>query len=86
MEHRICKGISALAALPRAVLRGISWLFREIYRWISVLLMLMAVSIDGVMHLLSIPHMEGWWVPVLGGGAFASGLLAWLHQWRKKAQ
>jgi len=72
-----------LAVLHRPVARGILWLGQEIHRLASVAMMFGVVAMDGSMHLLNIPHMEGWWLPLFGGSAVISSLGAWLHQWRK---
>ena len=75
-----------LALLHRPVARGILWLGQEIHRLASVAMMFGVVVMDGGMHLLNIPHMEGWWLPLFGGSALISSLGAWFHQWRKKPQ
>ena len=62
----------------------VMWLCKEIHRWASALMVLGALAIDGSMHLLGIPHIEGWWLPLLGSSAFITGMSAWLHGWRKK--
>ena len=39
------------------------------HRWLSLFLMFMLMSVDGLMHVFNVPHMEGWWVPVVGSSA-----------------
>lgn len=75
-----------LAWFHRWAANALLWLCGEVRRWASALMMMGVVIIDGSMHLLSIPHMEGWWLPILGGSAFITGMSVWLHQWRKKPQ
>lgn len=75
-----------LAWFHRWAAGALLWLCGEVRRWASALMMLGVVMIDGSMHLLSIPHMEGWWLPIFGGSALLTGMSAWLHQWRKKPQ
>jgi hypothetical protein len=73
-----------LAWFHRWAANKLLWLAREIHRWVSALMLMAAIVIDSSMHLLSIPHMEGWWLPLLGGSAFMTGITAWFYQWRKK--
>lgn len=74
----------SLAIFHRWAASKILWLGEKLHRWISALMMMGMVIIDGSMHLLSIPHMEGWWLPIFGGSVFITGVSAWLHQWRCK--
>ena len=75
-----------LLCFHRLAIKKIMWIYQEVHRWMSALMMMGVVMIDSSMHLLSIPHMEGWWLPIFGGSAFITGMSAWLHQWRKKPQ
>ena len=61
----------------------ILWLAEKLHRWISALAMLAVVWAEGTMHILSIPHMEGWWVPILGGGSLFTSMATYLGKWRK---
>lgn len=63
---------------------GILWLCAALHRAASALLVAGAIGIDAGMHVFSIPHPEGWWISVLGGSAFASGLFSWLERLRRK--
>jgi hypothetical protein len=56
------------------------WLGRKIHRWLSMLLVIAALGADGLLHLFSIPHVEGWWLPLLGSGAAATAIHALLHK------
>lgn len=62
----------------------ILWLGEKLHRWMSALAMLGVVWAEATMHILSIPHMEGWWMPILGGSSVFTGVLACLNKWRKK--
>ena len=59
------------------------WLFEEMHRWLSGIIITAAVSLEGVMHVVGIPHVEGWWIPLIGGGSLAT-LSIWLQKWRKE--
>lgn len=76
----------AVAWFHCSTANALLWVCGEVRRWASALMVMGVVIIDGSMHLLSIPHMEGWWLPIFGGSAFITGMSAWLHQWRKKPQ
>lgn len=71
-----------LACAHRWVINKILWLSVQIHRWLSALAMLSVVGIDATMHVLNIPHMEGWWIPLLGGSGLVSSSFLWLK--RKK--
>ena len=73
-----------LAWFHRWAIHKLLWLCQKINRWASALMMMGVVIVDTSMHLLSIPHIEGWWLPMFGGSAFITGMGAWLNQWRKK--
>jgi hypothetical protein len=60
------------------------WLLQEAHRWISALLMLGVMGIEATMHFLSIPHIEGWWMPIIGSGAFASAITALVQKRKRK--
>ncbi len=59
------------------------WLCLEIHRLISTLITAAVIGAEGFMHIFGIPHVEGWWIPLLSGGAAAT-IGAWLQHWRKK--
>jgi len=63
--------------------RKLVWLFMEIHRLISTLVMAAVIGAEGFMHAFSIPHIEGWWIPLVSGGAAAT-LGAWFRISRKK--
>ena len=64
----------------------ILWLGAKLRRWATALLMSALLLADGGMHLLNIPHMEGWWLPLMGGSAVLGGIVTWLRQRFKKPQ
>ena len=61
------------------------WLREKIYRWLSVITAAFCCGIDGMMHVLNIPHAEGWWLPVVGGSAFVGAGAKWLRKSPKKS-
>ena len=61
------------------------WIFMEIHRLISALLIMAVVGAEGFMHAFNIPHLEGWWIPLVGGGAAATAITSWLRKWKKKS-
>lgn len=73
-----------LAAYARAAAQKLLWVCGALHRWVSTLLMVAALGMDGLMHVLDIPHPEGWWLPMLGSGAVASFIAGMLHK-KKKA-
>ncbi len=60
----------------------IVWIFLEMHRMISALTVAVALGAEGFMHSVGIPHMEGWWLPLLTGGATAT-LVAGMKKWKK---
>jgi hypothetical protein len=73
-----------LAWFHKPAARFLMWLGRKIHRWLSMLLMVAALGADGLLHLFSIPHVEGWWLPLLGSSAAASAIHALLHTHKNK--
>lgn len=68
----------SLAIFHRWAAHKMLWLGEKLHRWISALAMLGIIWIEATMHLLSIPHMEGWWI-ALFSGSMASGVAAWIR-------
>ena len=60
----------------------ILWMCAKAHRLASALIMAAVVGSEGLMHTLNIPHLEGWWIPLMSGGA-AAAISAWLSKWRK---
>ena len=73
----------AMLVLARRLATRLLLLVHELHRLLSALLVMAALAIDGLMHLFNIPHMEGWWIPVVGSGAVLGSVMPWLRQWRK---
>lgn len=71
---------SLLVCTHRWVIGKMLWLSMHLHRWVSALAMLGVVGIDASMHILNIPHTEGWWVPLIGGSGLISSSLLWLKQ------
>ena len=76
--------LSSIMRLYRAVLAAFAWIFAKMYRWLSAALVSLALGFDGIMHLLNIPHVEGWWLPLCGGGAALGGTMVWWEKRKKK--
>jgi hypothetical protein len=62
----------------------ILWICEKLHRWLSALMMLGAIWIEATMHIFNIPHIEGWYMPIVGGSAFASAITVWIQKWKKK--
>jgi hypothetical protein len=84
-QGHILIGLAVLLAWWRDwAAHQIVWLGEKLHRWTSALTMLGVVGVDASLHILSIPHIEGWWVPILGGSSVITGVLAYLSKWRHK--
>ena len=68
----------------RLAVDKLAWCAQEIHRLVSALLMVSVIGIDVIMHAFSIPHMEGWWLPMFGGSAAASVITGWLQRFRQR--
>ena len=55
----------------------------KLYGALSGLVVAAVMGLESVMHALNIPHVEGWWAPLLGGGICLGTGAAW-QKWRKK--
>lgn len=85
LEGYVLLGLSlVLAFFFRSAVERLIWLAQEMHRIISALLVMAALGIDGLMHAFSIPHMEGWWLPLLGSGALATAIVGWLKKFRER--
>jgi len=73
-----------IACFHRWAARKLVWAAQEIHRWVSALLMVGVIGIDAMMHVFSIPHMEGWWLPLFGGSAAASVITGWLQRFKHR--
>ena len=73
----------AFQALVRAwrwLLQSIVKVATKIHGALSALVLLFALSSESVLHALNIPHVEGLWLTLVGGGAVATSLALWLHK------
>ena len=63
--------------------RCLLWLFTAMHRWLTALLTAVVMGAEGFMHALGIPHLEGWWIPVLSSGAVASAIAMCFQKLKK---
>lgn len=73
-----------LVVFCRKVSRHLLWIGHKIYRVIAALLIFALIGADGLLHVLSIPHMEGWWLPLASSLIAASGVSAWVGKNKKR--
>jgi hypothetical protein len=52
----------------------------------SFFILCLALSGEALMHVLSIPHLEGWWLPIVSGSTALTGMLAWFRKKRNKQE
>ncbi len=60
------------------------WISHKIYRVIAALLVFALMGADGLLHVFSIPHVEGWWLPLASSLVAASGISAWVENYKKR--
>ncbi|MFN5351847.1 MAG: hypothetical protein ACK5BE_04445 [Alphaproteobacteria bacterium] len=72
-----------LVIFYRWLVNKIIWLSQEVYRLVSAIIMVLMVGIEGALHFFSIPHIEGWWIPMLGGGLITT-VVAYFHKLKSK--
>ena len=84
--HFLLSVASALAWFHHQAEQGLLWLGGKMQRCVSALMLSGFLLADGGMHLLNIPHMEGWWMPLMSGAAIAGGVATRLRQRIKKPQ
>jgi hypothetical protein len=82
--HLLIVSAALLAWFHGAAAHGIVWIAQKLHRVASAVMVMGFLAIDGGMHLFSIPHIEGWWLPVVSGGAFLTALTAWVQRTRNK--
>ncbi|MEZ5647687.1 MAG: hypothetical protein R3E60_01775 [Alphaproteobacteria bacterium] len=73
-----------LAWFRKRAMRGLLWVFMETPRLISSLAIAAVIGAEGFMHMFTIPHLEGWWIPVLSGSTAAT-FGAWFYKCKKEA-
>jgi|GEM_PF-6849589 len=79
----------ALAFFHKPAANVLIWLFHKMHRWLSLLLMSCVAGSEALMHILNIPHIEGWWLPMLEGGVIITiftTAVAWAHKLGKKKE
>lgn len=60
------------------------WISQKIYRALAALLVFALIGADGLLHVFSIPHVEGWWLPLASSLIAASGVSAWVEKYKKR--
>lgn len=60
------------------------WISHKIYRIVAALVVFALVGADGLLHLFSIPHVEGWWLPLASSLIAASGISAWVEKYKQR--
>ncbi len=50
---------------------------------IAALMIFALIGADGLLHVFSIPHVEGWWLSLASSLIAASGISAWLEKYKK---
>ena len=85
-EGYLFMGLAVVLVLCRRwLIEKLLWLSQEIHRIVSTLLMAGVIGMDVMMHIFSIPHMEGWWLPLFSG-ATVSAISGLVHKvWRTRA-
>ena len=66
----------ALAWKHRWLESKLAWAVEKIHRTLSTILIILALGIDGLMHIFNIPHIEGWWISIIAGSSFLTWLSA----------
>jgi hypothetical protein len=82
-EIVIAVGI-ALAVFCKQVSHYLLWLGSKLYRVIAALLVVALIGADVLLHLFSIPHVEGWWLSLASSLIAASGISAWVETVKKR--
>ncbi len=45
-----------------------------------------ALGAETLMHLLNIPHVEGWWIPIASGSTAVTGISSWFRTKYRKGK
>ncbi len=69
-----------VALFHKHAAHGLLWIAAKLHRIFSSLFLIMALGADGLLHVLSIPHMEGWWLSLLGSSALITALSVWVQK------
>ena len=75
---------ATLVVFQRWMIEKTLWVSQEIHRIASVLVMVWFIGIDAMMHVFNIPHIEGWWLPMVGGSAALSFVSGRLRRFRQR--
>lgn len=70
----------ALGCFSRHAAHYVLWLGLKLYRIAAALMVLALMGAEGLLHVFSIPHVEGWWISLAGSLIAASGIGAWLKK------
>lgn len=83
-EPEIVVALGVILAISFAwAARALLWIFAKLHRIFSSLILVIAMSAEGFMHMFHIPHMEGWWISLVGGSAIIiASCSAWLAKWK----
>lgn len=74
----------ALAVFCKQVSHYLLWLGNKLYRVIAALMIFALIGADGLLHVFSIPHVEGWWLSLASSLIAASGISAWVEKYKKR--
>jgi hypothetical protein len=55
---------------------------RKLSHLLAFLLVFMLIGADGIFHMLSIPHIEGWWLPLASALLTGNGIIQWLKKYK----
>lgn len=69
-----------IALLHRYAALGLLWIAAKLHRIFSSLILILALGVDGLLHMLSIPHIEGWWLSLVGGSAIMTAFSVWCEK------
>lgn len=85
-EPKIVMGLGVIIAiLHHWAAQALLWIAAKLHRIFSSLFLLLALGADGLLHIFSIPHMEGWWLSLVGGSVVISAAYtAWLTKWKSR--
>lgn len=61
---------------------GLLWIAAKLHRIFLSLILIFALGADGLLHVLSIPHIEGWWLSLLGSSALITALSVWVQKYK----
>lgn len=77
-------GAALLIYFRQPAAENIRWFAARVHRWLSAIFLSALFGLESLLHVLGIPHMEGWWIPLLGSGALFSAIAIWFGKWKRK--